>query len=121
MSEQPFDDPYFVTQHAIDRFQRRVCDLPRNEVIMEVQRALQYPMRVVEEDWDDECEVYFALYRHGRGQISPYYPVVGEGEGEWPAVMTIKGRGSVIHGKLCGNRNLIKRKGRAVILPEVGA
>jgi ribosomal protein L36 len=115
-----FDDPYFVTQHAIERFQDRVRKLPRSEVIMEVQHALQYPMRVVEEDWESEYKVYFALYRQPNfSQVTPYYPVVGEGEEKWPAVVTIKARGSVLHGKLCGNEQLIKRKGRAMILPEV--
>jgi hypothetical protein len=116
----PFDNPYFVTPHAVERFQDRVRDLPRTEIIMEVQHALQYPMRVVEEAWESDYRTYFCRYRQpDQSQVTPYYPVVGEGQEEWAAVVTIKGRGSVLHGKLCGNEQLIKQKGRAVILPEM--
>lgn len=115
-----FRQPYFVTPHAVDRFQKRVANISGNRVIMEVQHALQWPLRVVEEDYDSEHRIYACTWRGRHGSVVPYYASVGEGEGEWPAVVTIKGRGSVIHGKLCGNERLIERKGRAVIVPEVG-
>ena len=120
-----FAQPYFVTPHAVDRFRRRVAKIRPGCVPMEVQHALQYRLRVVEEgDWQDEYHVYACTYRDDAGVI-PYYAVVGPGEEQesgptWPAVMTIKGEGSIVHQKLSGNERLIEEKGRAVILPETG-
>lgn len=121
-----FPQPYFVTPHAVDRFQKRVCNIARNRVIMEIQHALQCPFRVVEKDWKSEYKIYACTYRYGDGTAKPYYAAVGEGHNRkdgptWPAVVTIKGTGSVIHGKLCGNDDLTRKKGVAVIVPEMGA
>ena len=46
-----FNQPYFVSPHAVERFRERVCDIPPAKVIETVQAALQDPGLPVDADF----------------------------------------------------------------------
>lgn len=90
-----FKQPYFVTPHAVKRFQERVANLPEHDVILVVQAALQ-----VKRDpaWTFKlrdgrlCLVYAAMYRGIRYYIPTFQENRGREPGEtWPVVPTVLG------------------------------
>jgi len=96
-----FARPYFVTPHAVRQFQQRVANLPARKVIEIVQQALQKPDLV-------EPPTFRGFY--GR---KPFYMMVGlpSNDGDWPAVITIMGPESRIHGKLMKRARLAREEG----------
>lgn len=93
---------FFVTPHAIRQFQNRVANVSATEVIDAVLSELDKRKRVVENGGNDT--IYAGLYRR-----MPFYAIIVEGTGEWPAVATILGESSKLHGQFC------KRKARIII------
>jgi len=91
-----FERPFFITPHAVKRFQERVADLPAADIIQLIQAILQDPGLPVDID-----------YRHG--QMTPifkgkygskvFYVPIAKGKGPWPSVPTIYGEESIIHRK----------------------
>ncbi len=89
-----FAQPYFVSPHAVERFQERVSNLPAAKAILVVQAALQVKK---EPAWSFKmrdgrlCWVYSAKY----AGISYYIPVAKQKRGhdskDWPVVTTILG------------------------------
>lgn len=78
------DRPLFVTPHAIEQFQRRVADWSAGAVIDWLLPQLQgLPDEV---DFKDESLLYVLFFDGRRITV-----VVGPGEGEWPAVVTVVG------------------------------
>jgi hypothetical protein len=92
---------YFITPHAIRQFQQRVADIPARDVISTVLAELDKRKRIVEDDRDEL--IYTGLY-----DGYPFYAIIVNGEGDWPAIATIIGKASVVHAQLC------KRKARIV-------
>ena len=88
-----FKHPYHITAHAIKRFQEKVANLPSSQVIDVIQEALQEPGLPVELERRDSqlCPTFKCNYK---GHI--YYVPVCKGFGDWPAVPTVHGRGSII-------------------------
>lgn len=90
-----FRQPYFVTPHAVQRFQERVAKLPAYDVILIVQAALQVkrdPAWTFKMRDGRLCWVYAAMY-HG---VRYYIPIFRENRGhesgkDWPVVPTILG------------------------------
>lgn len=119
LEDRRFTEPYFVTPHAMDRFRRRVDgSLSDREIIRVVQSELQKRRLVLEPEISSDYRVYACSYPTKHGDKA-FYCCVGAGEsdkGDWPSVVTIKGEGSVIHGKLSGNQRLIREKGPAHIV-----
>lgn len=92
-----FKQPYFVTAHAVQRFQEEVARIPAHKVIEIVNIALQSPGEPVEFErrGGQLCPIFRCDYK---GFI--YYVPVAKGRGEWPAVPTVHGRGSIIHERI---------------------
>lgn len=92
-----FKQPYFITAHAVKRFQERVANINSARVIEVIQEALQDPGAPVE-------------FERRQGQMLPifkcnyegftYYVPVAKGKGDWPAVPTVYGRGAIIHERI---------------------
>lgn len=89
------DIPCFITPHAIDRFQARYDALPESEVIEVILWQLQRRRRV--SDPKKPKEMYYQGYYQGRA----FYCLIGEGEGEWPSVVTVIDDRSALHGNVC--------------------
>lgn len=89
-----FAQPYFVSPHAVKRFQERVVNIPAERAILVVQAALQVKKQPA---WSFKmrdgrlCWVYQAKY----AGIPYYIPVArqkrGHGDKDWPIVPTILG------------------------------
>ncbi len=84
-----FATPYFVTPHAVKRFQVRVDDIFAAKVIGKVQELLQE---------NKPISTYIYTYEHKRMITNLYiasyndkvfYLPVSPGEGKWPAVVSI--------------------------------
>lgn len=92
-----FKHPYFVTAHAIKRFQEEVAPLNSSRVIEVIQEALQDPGEPVEFErrGGQLCPIFRCVYE---GFI--YYVPVARGKGDWPAVPTVHGYGSIIHERI---------------------
>ena len=91
-----FERPFFISPHAVRRFQERVADIPAGQVIATVQAALQDHELPVQVEYRDSqvCPVFRARYKE-----KAYYIPVAKGDGAWPAVPTIYGEESELHGK----------------------
>lgn len=73
---------YYITQHAVQQFRERIAHLPPEVVIQVVERGL---LRSQHAFWaHGGCEGRQCIH-----QGTPFYPVVGPGEGPWPAVVTV--------------------------------
>lgn len=82
-----FDQPYFISPHAIRRFKERIADLPSTQIIVILQAALQNPDHIVGlQTWDKKAwPVYKCRYRN-----IDYFVLVHKNPGyEWPFVRTI--------------------------------
>jgi len=90
-----FDQPYFVTPHAVKRFQERVAQVSAAEAIRALQAMMQDQGTPV--DVDTKGRPVYAGWYESR---SVYIPVV-EGEGAWPSIPTVFGEESALHGKRC--------------------
>lgn len=97
MMRKQFKQPYFVTAHAVQRFQEEVARIPAHRVLQVVQEALQNPGEPVEFERRDGqlCPIFRCEYE---GFV--YYVPVAKGKGEWPAVPTVHGYGSIIHERI---------------------
>lgn len=95
-----FVQPFFVTPHAVKRFQERIADIPAAKVIEAVQALLQDPGESVDREVRDGkvCDIYRGEYgsvnrENGddSGARKPVYiPVIpAEGAERWPVVPTI--------------------------------
>ena len=102
-----FKHPYFITSHAVQRFREEVADIPPAKVIDVLQAALQDPGEPVEFERRNGqlCPIFCCEYE---GFI--YYVPVVKGAGDWPAVPTVHGYGSIIHERIKRG----KKKGCAV-------
>lgn len=92
-----FKNPYFITPHAVKRFQEEVANIPASLVIFEIQKALQEPRNLIEFEIRNEQFVPIFACQY-KGFI--YYVPVIKGKKEWPAVPTIHGRESIIHERI---------------------
>ena len=94
---QKFKHPYFVTAHAVRRFQEEVAPLNPAQVIAVIQEALQEPGYPFEFERRNGqlCPIFECSY-----QGFTYYVPVVKGKGEWPAVPTVHGYGSIIHERI---------------------
>jgi len=92
-----FKHPYFVTAHAVKRFQEEVAPLNSARVIEIIQEALQNPEEPVgfERRGGQLCPIFKCEY-----QGFVYYVPVARGKGDWPAVPTVYGYGSIIHERI---------------------
>jgi len=83
-----FKQPYFISPHAVGRFQERICDISPAEVVETVQTALQDPgLPVDAEIRDGELSLIYRAKFHGREYYIATTPP--KAEGEWPQVPTI--------------------------------
>ena len=91
-----FKQPYFISPHAVKRFQERVAHLPASKVIIIVQAVLQgIPLIAGVQRFNHQsCYVYKARYRDKEYLI----PVFQNGK-EWPSVPTVLLPGMKIYGK----------------------
>ena len=83
-----FEQPYFVSQHAVTRFRERIANLPTKTIRSIIQAALQDNRQtVIIQNWNKrQCPVFRARYR----DIEYFIPVVNDSkEDAWPAVPTI--------------------------------
>lgn len=96
MMQKQFKHPFFVSPHAVIRFQERVANIPAGQVIIIIQSALQDHGLPIQVEYRDSqiCPIFRARYRD-----KTYYIPVAKGEGAWPAVPTIYGEESELHGK----------------------
>lgn len=93
-----FKHPYFVTAHAVKRFQERVARINSARVIEVVQEALQDPgppIEIERRPGGQMVPIFRCAY-----EGTPYYVPVVKGEGEWPAVSTVHGPESKIHERI---------------------
>ncbi len=92
-----FKQPYYISPHAVQRFQEEVASLPAHRVIEVIQEALQDPGEPIELErrGGQLCPIFRCSYQ---GFI--YYVPVAKGKGEWPAVPTVHGYGSIIHERI---------------------
>lgn len=92
-----FKQPYFITAHAVKRFQEEVAPLNSARVIEIIQEALQNPEEPVgfERRGGQLCPIFKCEY-----QGFVYYVPVARGKGDWPAVPTVHGYGSIIHERI---------------------
>jgi hypothetical protein len=96
-----FKQPFFITPHAVRRFQEKVAPLPARVVIRIIQKVLQNPGTPVDIEYrgGNLLPIFAAMYK---GQ--PFYIPVAPGDAEkglWPSVPTILGKDSILHGKVC--------------------
>lgn len=78
------DRPLFVTPHAVGQFQQRVAEWPAGAVIdWLLQHLQQLPDEV---DFDEGTLLYVVPFGARRITV-----VIGPGENEWPAVITVIG------------------------------
>ncbi len=96
MMSMRFERPFFITPHAVKRFQERVADLPAADIIQLIQSILQDPGLPVDMEYRDSQ--MSPVFRGQYGAKAFYIPVIKR-EGPWPSVPTIYGEESVIHGK----------------------
>lgn len=93
-----FEYPYFVTNHAIEAFQEKIYNLRPDEIIVLIQYWLQRvrnkPIEIFKKDGKLN-----ATYRVDFGEKPVYIPVVANPGREWPAVPTVYGEESKLHGK----------------------
>lgn len=92
-----FKKPFFVTPHAVERFQERIEDIPAADVINKVQSLLQSKIGLIEVDVKDGK--MRELYHKNHKNKPVYIPVIYDRQKNWPIVPTIMGKESVIHGK----------------------
>ena len=94
-----FEQPYFVTPHAVDQFKDRIEDISATEVIEAVQALLNDdPPRVPDSRNPRDSDLFVGQHEG----VVYYVPVVepDEEHGDWPVVPTILGEESVLHGEL---------------------
>lgn len=83
-----FNQPFFVSPHAVERFRERVCDIPPAKVIETVQAALQDPgLPVDAEIREGKLTLIYRAEFQGREYYIPIVPA--EEEGQWPQVPTV--------------------------------
>lgn len=94
-----FQQPYYVTKHAREQFQKRVASLEIAEAIKTIQHLLQ------EENNPKLIEIGranyspYKMYLNYYERRSVYLPVVYEKRGKWPIVATVMSEESTIHWK----------------------
>ena len=105
-----FERPYFVTPHAVRRFQQRIADVSRADAIRAVQALLQEPGLPVDAQVRDGklC----VLYRIERAGVLMHFGVTHDPAREWPTVTTVFGRHkrTFKHWKRLERREAYKRK-----------
>ena len=92
-----FKKPFFITPHAVERFQERIYDISAAEIINIIQSLLQKRSGLIE--FDVKNRKIHELYRKNYKEKPVYVPVVYDKSKEWPVVPTIMGEESIIHGK----------------------
>jgi transposase-like protein len=93
-----FEQPYFVPAHAVRRFQQRVADLPREEVLGALQGALQTAQPVLARSYDGKLSLVLEAEYNGK---KLYCPVLYTGKAEeWPVVLTVETEGQHIEKQL---------------------
>jgi|SRR5690554_2281795 len=92
-----FKQPYFITPHAIDRFQQRIEELPAKAIILIIQLLLQKRTNLLEFDVKDGK--IRELYRKEYENKPLYIPVIHDKNRKWPVVPTVMGKHSVVHGR----------------------
>lgn len=95
--------PAFLTPHAYARFCERVAPVSHAEAVRVMRRLLERGRRVIEEDRDEV--IYTGSYRG-----HPVYLALGEGEDDKPAVVSVYGRESVVHGRVCRGEAVIRHR-----------
>lgn len=95
---------YFVTPHAIGQFRTRVADIQPAMVIRVILSELSKRRRVIEEG--KKGTIYAGYYRR-----SPFYAIIVQGEGQWPAIATVLGVSSKLHGQICKKKAVIITEG----------
>lgn len=95
--------PYFISPHAIKRFQAHVARIPAAQIINIIQLRLQAPGKPAQ--WEISNGKMTPLFRAEYGTNSAgrprvfYIPVV-TGDGRWPAVPTVITSNSPLHKRL---------------------
>lgn len=114
VKRQIFEEPIFVSPHAIDRFQERIAPRNAEEVIRVIQFQLNtFAQRVVEPHRPNDI-----TYR-GRYLGKWFYMNLERGEGEWPAVTSVMDATGAAHGNLCKKKAWIQRQTPSEALQEV--
>lgn len=81
--QEHFARPYFVTPHAVERYQERIERVPARQAIREVQAALQNPV------WAEQAGVA-TLFGCRRADGRLWVVVVMQSaERSWPSVVTV--------------------------------
>lgn len=97
MPQKKFDNPFFVTNHSIERFQERIDNLRPNEIIHIIQEMLQDESGLIEVDVY-KSKLINLFRKDWKGK--PVYLIITHNKGEdWPTVLTVLGEESIIHGK----------------------
>jgi len=94
-----FKQPYFITKHATERFQKRVENLRHSEILLIIQYLLQEennPKLIEIGKINYQSAKLYLNYYKGK---SVYIPVVNNLGKEWPTVNTIMSEESIIHKK----------------------
>lgn len=91
---------YFVTPHAVTQFRRRVANIHPANIISIILAELSKRQRVIENGRQEK--IYAGRYFH-----HPFYAIVVDGEGEWPAIATVLGKCSKLHGQICKKKAII--------------
>lgn len=86
-----FEQPYFIPGHTVERFQQRVEDISRDDVLNIIQKNLQTATEEWAQLYDEKlCIVHSA--KHKDQKI--YTPILySDNEDEWPVVMTVTTEG----------------------------
>lgn len=100
-----FEQPYFVTKHAMERFKEHIVNLPRNEIIDIILKAPQEPKRI-----KGMHGVYYGGLFSGKPFYIPINMPVDHKEQNWPIVPTILGPESSLHRKIMAERRKRHKK-----------
>ena len=99
MSQKKFKQPYFVTRHAVERFREHIANLPRNEIIDIISRALQEPQLI-----KGIHSVYYGGMVFGKPLYIPVQIGLEYKEPNWPIVPTVMSDESSLHRKIMSER-----------------
>lgn len=89
-----FEQPYFITQHAISEFRRWVANLSAARIIQLVQAALQIQQKPAYAYRQRNGRLCFVMVAKYAG-VEYGVPIVRSLKGEWPVVPTILSAGEL--------------------------
>lgn len=94
-----FEQPYFITKHAVGRFQEHIANISRSKIIEIIVNALQKPILI-----EGIHGVYYGGTVYGKPLYIPVTIPVEHKDPNWPIVPTIMGPESSIHRKIMTER-----------------